>query len=85
MDKVKIKWLPFPEEHDYPAAANYLSLFYDVNRAEVIVISLRDRIVEEFKAKDIFRASGLSLLGISNFHIKRDIKKIKYHTHYHFI
>ena len=31
----------------------------------------------EFKAKDIFRASGLSLLGVSNFHVKTDQQKIK--------
>lgn len=29
-----------------------------------------------FKAKDIFRASGLSLLGVSNHHVQRDQKKI---------
>ncbi len=29
-----------------------------------------------FKAKDIFRASGLSLLGVSNSHVERDRKKI---------
>ena len=31
----------------------------------------------EFKAKDIFRASGLSLLGVSNLHVERDRKKIR--------
>ena len=31
----------------------------------------------QFKAKDIFRASGLSLLGISNYHLQKDQKKIK--------
>ena len=31
----------------------------------------------EFKAKDIFRASGLSLLGVSNYHVERDLKKIR--------
>ena len=35
----------------------------------------------EFKAKDIFRASSLSLLGISNLHVKRDRKKIKAGIH----
>jgi hypothetical protein len=30
-----------------------------------------------FKAKDIFRASGLSLLGVSNSHVKKDRKKIR--------
>ena len=29
-----------------------------------------------FKAKDIFRASGLSLLGISNAHVERNRAKI---------
>jgi hypothetical protein len=29
------------------------------------------------KAQDIFRASGLSLLGVSNSHVKADKKKIK--------
>ena len=30
----------------------------------------------EFKAKDIFRASGLALLGISNTHVEKDRRKI---------
>jgi disulfide oxidoreductase YuzD len=30
-----------------------------------------------FKSRDIFRASGLSFLGIGNVHIKRDQKKIR--------
>jgi hypothetical protein len=29
-----------------------------------------------FKAKDIFRASGLSLLGVSNSHVEKDRKRI---------
>jgi hypothetical protein len=31
----------------------------------------------QFKAKDIFRASGLSLLGVSNAHVKKDQQKIQ--------
>ncbi len=30
-----------------------------------------------FKSKDIFRASGLSLLGLSNHHVQKDREKIK--------
>ena len=41
-----------------------------------IVLRLREAPIIEFKAKDIFRASGLSLLGISNSHIQRDREKI---------
>ena len=33
--------------------------------------------VKDFKAKDIFRASRVSLLGISNLHVEMDRKKIK--------
>jgi len=31
----------------------------------------------QFKAKDIFRATGLSLLGVSNSHVEKDRKNIK--------
>jgi hypothetical protein len=33
--------------------------------------------MSSFKSKDIFRASGLSLLGLSNFHVERDRRKIR--------
>lgn len=76
-DKVKIKWLSKPEEHDYPAALSYLSLIYDVKKAGVFVAKLKRAPITEFKAKDIFRASELPLLGISNDRFKRDQKKIE--------
>jgi disulfide oxidoreductase YuzD len=74
---IKIKWLPTCEEHDYPAASSYLSLIYDSNRVERMVEELRKAHIVRFAAKDIFRASGLSLLGISNSHVKADQDKIK--------
>ena len=37
---------------------------------------LRKQKITKFKAKDIFRASGLSLLGVSNSHVGKDQKKI---------
>ena len=42
-----------------------------------MVSKLRRAKVIQFKAKDIFRASQLSLLGVSNSHVKKDLKKIK--------
>ncbi len=71
-----INWLAEPEEQDYPAAASYLSLLYAPDRVEDMVSALRSATVTRFKAKDIFRASGLSLLGISNSHVEKDRKKI---------
>ena len=72
-----IRWLPKPEEHDYPAAAAYLSLTYDEPSAKRLVQRLRHAPISRFKAKDIFRASGLSLLGVSNAHLEKDRKKIE--------
>ena len=74
---VEIKWLNEPEAHDYPAALSYLSLLYDEQTAASYVDKLKHASISEFKAKDIFRASGLSLLGISNSHIKKDQQKLQ--------
>jgi len=73
----EIKWLAKPEDHDYPAAFSYLSLIYQKDTANKLVAALKKSSMETFKAKDIFRASSLSLLGISNSHVKRDKMKIK--------
>jgi disulfide oxidoreductase YuzD len=75
--KHKIKWLSEPEVHDYPAAASYLSLLFEAEHCYQIVEKLKKANIENFKSKDIFRASSLSLLGISNSHVESDIKKIK--------
>jgi len=72
----KLAWLEEPEDHDYPAALSYLRLSYPSREAKAMVKRLRTAPVVEFKAKDIFRASGLSLLGISNSHVERDRRKI---------
>jgi len=76
-EKTDVKWLSEPEEQDYPAALSYLSLLYDAKTATAYVNKLRRAPLSEFKAKDIFRASGLSLLGVSNSHVAKDQKKIQ--------
>ena len=73
----KIQWLAEPEEHDYPAAFSYLNILYDDKRAAKLVAALKKVRVRQFKAKDIFRASKLSLLGVSNSHIEKDCGKIR--------
>ena len=72
-----ILWLKEPENHNYPAAQSYLSLVYEPSTAKALAQKLRRAPLSAFKAKDIFRASGLSLLGISNNHVEKDRKKIK--------
>jgi hypothetical protein len=74
---VEIKWLSEPEDKDYAAAQSYLSLIYDGSAAEAYVEKLRGASMSQFKAKDIFRASGLSLLGVSNSHVEKDTRKVE--------
>ena len=75
-NEIAIKWLAYPEDHDYPAAESYLSLLYDELAAARYVEQLRKAPVSKFKAKDIFRASGLPLVGISNSHVEHDREKV---------
>jgi disulfide oxidoreductase YuzD len=72
-----INWLDEVEEHDYPAAFAYLNIFWNTDHASNVVQNLREADITQFKAKDIFRASTLSLLGVSNSHVEKDLKKIK--------
>ena len=76
-NEIKIKWLSKPREHDYTAASSYLSLLYDEATVSAHVERLNRAPMSKHRAKDIFRASGLSLLGVSNSHVKTDGKKIK--------
>jgi hypothetical protein len=75
--EIKIRWLRMPEDHDYTAARSYLSLLYDEPTSAVHVNKLKRAPMFKFQAKDIFRASDLFLLGVSNSHVKVDRKKIK--------
>ncbi len=72
-----ILWLDEPEEDNYPAAASYLALVVDDKETARLVKRLRKSPVTNFKAKDIFRASGLSLLGVSNVQVEKNLQKIK--------
>ena len=72
-----IKWLSAAEAQDFPAAESYLSLLYREKQVRKMINWLRRERVVQFKAKDLFRASRLPLLGVSNSHVKKDWKKIR--------
>ena len=72
----KVKWLSEPQKHDYPAAEKYLSLTLELSAAKKIAGQLEQAEMSEYAAKDIFRASGLALLGISNSHVEKDRSQI---------
>jgi len=74
---IEIIWLAKPEDRDYLASLSYLGLIFCNKRAKKLVNALRKAPMMSFKAKDIFRSSGLSLLGISNGHIEKNTKKLQ--------
>lgn len=76
-DQQQPQWLPDVEENNYPAAESYLSLIYTRTQVEKLLVELRSTTLSQFMAKDMFRASGLPLLGISNFQIEKNLTKIQ--------
>jgi len=70
-------WTTEPEEHDYPAALDFLDLLYPHAVAEEIVARLKNTETIRKKAKDILRASELPLLPKDNVHVKQDLQKVK--------
>jgi hypothetical protein len=81
---VKENWKQQPDDHDYPAAQDYLSLVLPQARAKQVVgrlrkapIVLRKAPIVLRKAKDLLRTSRLPVLAPENFHVARDLKKVR--------
>jgi hypothetical protein len=72
----QVTWKDEPEEHDYPAAAAYLSLLAPPDLVDGLVEKLRVAPLSHQKAKDILRASSLELLPRDNAHVAADLKKV---------
>lgn len=70
-------WKLHPEEHDFPAAGDYLRLLIDDARVKSLVKALRKAPTTHQKAKDILRAAGLPLLAVDNPHVASDLAKIR--------
>jgi hypothetical protein len=72
-----VKWLAVPEDHDYVAAADYLSLISEDEAVAATVDALKSADLSLRKAKDILRAARLDLLAASNVRVKNDLAKIE--------
>jgi hypothetical protein len=72
----KERWKESPDDHDYPAAEDYLSLITSPPAAKALVRRLRTAPLGHRKAKDLLRASRLPLLTRDNFHVAKDLKKV---------
>ena len=75
--KKQPKWHDEVDEDDFEAAASYLQLIHTRKQSAKLVAALRRARPARFRANDIFRASQLSRLGISNLRVARDRRKIK--------
>ncbi len=73
---MSVKWLDDPEDHDYAAAADYLSLISEADAVGTTVDALRAEATSLRKAKDILRAARLDLLPATNVRVKADLAKI---------
>lgn len=71
-------WKHDIEDHDFPAAQDYLELIMPDPDAKAYAKRLRElrHQVTHKKAKDIFRAARLDLLPTTNVHVATDIDKI---------
>ena len=72
----KETWKQEPDDHDYPAAEDYLTLLIAPSRAKRVVGRLRAAPLVTRKAKDLLRASRLPTLPPENFHVARDLQKV---------
>ena len=72
----QVTWKDEPEDHDFPAASDYLMLLSGPADVDDLVQRLRDAPTGHWKAKDILRAAGLALLAVDNPHVAADLRKI---------
>ncbi|MEU4673056.1 hypothetical protein AB0F91_35135 [Amycolatopsis sp. NPDC023774] len=69
-------WLDEPQHHDYSAAASYPTLSAGTDLVDHLIEELRDgRSAAFFKADDILRAAGPSLLPVDNPHVSANLRK----------
>jgi len=69
-------WKDEPEEHDFPAAADYLSLLFPEAVCAALVDGLRVASPLRRKAKDLLRASRLELLPETDPEVRKDLQKV---------
>lgn len=71
-----VNWLDAPEDHDYDAASDYLTMVATKSEVAATVDALKNAKSTTRKAKDILRAAGLPLLPETNAHVRADLAKI---------
>jgi hypothetical protein len=75
-EKPTLSWAEAPAEHDYPAAAAFLSLMATPALAQSLSSLLQQAPLERQAGKDILRAARLSLLPAKDPEVAKDLKKV---------
>jgi hypothetical protein len=70
-------WKQEPDEHDYPAAHDYLSLLLVDSDVDHVVTALKSAPILRRKAKDLLRASRLELLSPEDPEVVKDLRKVR--------
>jgi hypothetical protein len=71
-------WKSEPDDHDYPAAADFMSLILGEPGVSQVVTALKSASLMRRKAKDLLRASRLGLLPEDNPHVAVDLRKVRH-------
>lgn len=71
------QWYQSIRESNYKAATEYLQLIFTAKQTKKFVSRLIKTSLRSCPAKDIFRATQLSLLGVSNSHVDKNRTKIQ--------
>ena len=69
-------WKKEPEEHDFPAASDYLSLLVAEQTSASIVDELRGASTVRRKANDLMRSSRLPLLPADDADVAKELKRV---------
>ncbi len=71
------RWKHDPDDHDYPAAKDYLALLFEEKEVDTLVSKMKLAPTEYKHAKDVLRASALPELPGSNRHVASDLAKVR--------
>ena len=75
-DAAREHWKEDPDDHDFPAASDFLSLLFPESEVATLVDQLRGATAIRRKAKDLLRAARLELLLETDPEVQRDLKKV---------
>ena len=71
-----LRWKKEVAEHDYTAAASYLSIRFGQDHADQVAVKLRKLPVIMRRANDILRATGREPLMLNDPGVLNDLKKV---------